>query len=199
MHKLPKLPFPIEKGIKPAISGRTLGFHFGKHHAGYVNKLNKAIKGTKFENTPLTQVIKETFDNEQTKGIFNNSSQHFNHSFYWNCMKPNGSTPSYKVKKVLEKSFGSFENFVTQFKQKAGTLFGSGWCWLVADGQNLEIIQTSNAMNPLPLNKKPLLVIDVWEHAYYLDYQNNRGESINKFFDVINWDFVEKKMIEAGL
>ncbi|KAJ3451084.1 superoxide dismutase [fe] 2 [Anaeramoeba flamelloides] len=196
---LPKLPYNIEDGIEPAISGKTISFHFGKHHNGYVTKLNNGIKGTKFENSSLEEIIKGTFENEEFKGVFNNSSQHFNHSFYWNSMFPNGKEPSQKVKEVLANSFGSFEDFLKQFKQKAATVFGSGWCWLVADGKNLEIMQASNAMNPIPLNKKPLLVIDVWEHAYYLDYQNNRGGSIDKFFQVINWEFVEQEMKKAGL
>ena len=175
--------------LEPHISQRTLEFHYGKHHAAYVNNLNKLIAGTPFEGKSLEEIIKNS-----NGGIFNNAAQVWNHTFYWNCMKPNPAKdkPKGKLMEAIIRDFGSFDEFKTKFIEKCATLFGSGWAWLVADKDGkLSIVQTSNAQTPLTDDLKPLLVCDVWEHAYYLDYQNVRANYLNEFWAVINWEFVE--------
>ncbi|KAJ5077928.1 superoxide dismutase [Anaeramoeba ignava] len=199
LHSLPKPPYRVEDGIFPAISSKTLDFHYNKHFAGYINKLNGFVKGTSLENKTLEETIKETAKDETKKAIFNNAAQAFNHNFYFNCMRPFGTQIPDSVKKILEKNFGSFDEFKKQFSEKANGLFGSGWCWLYSDNKKLGIMQASNAMTPLVFDQKPILVIDVWEHAYYLDYQNKRPDSVDKFFEVINWNFVEEQMKKADL
>lgn len=190
MIELPKLPYEMN-ALEPHISQKTLEFHYGKHHAGYVNNLNKLIAGTPFEGKSLEEIVKTS-----QGGIFNNAAQVWNHTFYWNCMTPNPkkTLPSGKLMEAIVRDFGSFEAFKEKFVNACVTLFGSGWAWLVADKEGkLSIVQTSNAQTPLTTEGvKPLLVCDVWEHAYYLDYQNLRANYVNEFWQIINWEFVEK-------
>ena len=189
MIELPKLPYEIN-ALEPHISQKTLEFHYGKHHAGYVTNLNKLIAGTPFENKSLDEIVKTS-----QGGMFNNAAQVWNHTFYWNCMTPNPkkAQPTGKLMDAIVRDFGSFDAFKEKFINACVTLFGSGWAWLVADKTGkLSIVQTSNAQTPLTEGLKPLLVCDVWEHAYYLDYQNLRANYVNEFWSLINWEYVEK-------
>ncbi len=185
-HDLPALPYETN-ALEPHISAQTLDFHYGKHHAGYVKKLNDAIPGTEFEDASLEAIIRKA-----SGGIFNNAAQVYNHNFYWLCMSPNGGgDPDGKLAAALTRCFGSIDEFRARFSEQARGLFGSGWAWLVQkpDG-SLAITQTSNAACPIASGDSPLLTCDVWEHAYYLDYQNARVDYIKAFWQVINWDFV---------
>ena len=187
---LPELPFPKDS-MKGIISEEAFDFHHGKHHATYVTNLNNLIAGTEFENMELDEIIKKS-----EGGLFNNAAQTFNHTFFWNCLSPNGGgTPSGNVFDAITKDFGSFDDFKDKFSKAATTLFGSGWAWLAKnpDGK-LEIIQLSNAGTPLTSNKKPILTLDVWEHAYYIDYRNARPKFIEKFWDIVNWDWASKQL-----
>jgi len=188
--ELPLLPYAID-ALEPVISKNTIEFHYGKHHQTYVTNLNKLIVGTPFENSSLDQMVLKA-----TGGIFNNAAQVWNHTFYWNSFKHNGGgLPTGKLGDAITNFFGSFDNFKEKFSVAALSLFGSGWAWLVltSDGK-LEIIQESNAGNPLRNGHTPILTIDVWEHAYYLDFQNRRADYINGFWNLINWDVVEKRL-----
>ena len=188
MIELPKLPYEMN-ALEPHISQKTLEFHYGKHHNGYVNNLNKLIAGTPFESKSLEEIVKTA-----QGGMFNNAAQVWNHTFYWNCMTPNPkkTVPTGKLMDAIVRDFGSFDAFKEKFINACVTLFGSGWAWLVADKEGkLSIVQTSNAQTPLTEGLKPLLVCDVWEHAYYLDYQNLRANYVNEFWSIINWEFVE--------
>jgi superoxide dismutase, Fe-Mn family len=190
IHELPKLPYAMN-ALEPYISQRTLEFHYGKHHQAYVTNLNKLITGTDAENFTLEDIIRKS-----TGGIFNNGAQVWNHTFYWNCMKPNGGhEPTGKLADAINKYFGSFAEFKDKFSAASATLFGSGWAWLVKkpDG-SLEITQESNAGNPLRSNLGPLLTCDVWEHAYYLDKQNLRPSYIADFFNLIDWEAVAARL-----
>lgn len=190
MFTLPPLPY-AKDALAPKISAETLEYHYGKHHQTYVDNLNKLTAGTEFENKPLEEVVRKS-----SGGIFNNSAQVWNHSFFWNCMKPQGGgAPTGAVADAINKQFGSFDKFKEQFSQAAVTLFGSGWAWLVRkpDG-TLAILQTSNAANPLTTGDKPLLTCDVWEHAYYIDYRNARAKFVENFWSLVNWDFVAKNL-----
>jgi len=185
-HELPKLPYALD-ALEPYISKRTLEFHYGKHHQAYVNNLNKLIVGTEFENASLEDIVRKAGG-----GIFNNGAQVWNHTFYWNCLKPQGGgEPTGPFAEALLKSFGSFSEFKEKFSTAAATLFGSGWVWLVRkeDG-SLGIVQESNAGNPLKNGATPLLTCDVWEHAYYLDKQNARPDYIADFWKLIDWNAV---------
>lgn len=186
-HKLPELPYALD-ALEPHISKETLEFHYGKHHNAYVTNLNNLVTGTEFEDMSLEDIIKKA----STGGIFNNAAQVWNHSFYWNCLSPNGGDkPVGVVIEEIEKSFGSFAEFKEQFTKSAVTNFGSGWTWLVQNGGgSLEIINTSNAGNPMTKGKTPILTCDVWEHAYYVDYRNARQQYIVAFWNLVNWDFV---------
>lgn len=190
---LPALPYD-KTALEPFISARTLEFHYGKHHQGYVNKVNRFIKGTRYQDMALPDIIRETSGMEHKKAIYNNAAQVFNHTFYWNSMKKGGGgRPSGNLADAVNRCFGDYGRFVTQFKNAAATQFGSGWAWLVQDGRQLKVIKTANADNPLALGMKPLLTLDVWEHAYYLDYQNKRGDYIQAWLDhLVNWEFAEK-------
>ena len=184
--ELPKLNYELD-ALEPVISKQTMEFHYGKHHQAYVNNLNNLIVGTEFENASLDEIVMKS-----TGGIFNNGAQVWNHTFYFNQFAKDGCTePRGELKVAIDKSFGSFDAFKDQFSKAAVTLFGSGWAWLVvnADGA-LEIVQTSNAANPMTSGKKPILTCDVWEHAYYLNYQNRRPDYIEAFWKLINWDVV---------
>ncbi len=188
--ELPKLPYAID-ALEPYISKQTIEFHYGKHHQAYVNNLNNLVPDTEFENASLEEIIKKA-----SGGIFNNGAQIWNHTFYWNCLKPNGGgIPTGKLLEAINKSFGSFEEFKQKFSTAAATLFGSGWAWLVKkqDG-SLEIVQESNAGNPLKNGHTPLLTCDVWEHAYYLDQQNKRPDYISSFWNLVDWDAVSARL-----
>jgi Fe-Mn family superoxide dismutase len=191
VHQLPALPFSLD-ALAPFISKETLDYHYGKHHAAYVANLNKLIPGTEFENLSLEEIVKKA----PAGGIFNNAAQIFNHTFYWHCLAPKkGGVPSGAVQEVVEEGFGSFGKFKEMFTAAAVTQFGSGWAWLVKDDNGkLTIEAMSNAGTPLKDNKKPLLVCDVWEHAYYIDYRNNRAGYVDAFWNLVNWDFVEQNL-----
>lgn len=185
-HELPELPY-AKNALEPHISEETLEYHYGKHHATYVDKLNKLIAGTKFESMPLEDIIKES-----TGNVFNNAAQVWNHSFYWKCLSPDGGgEPKGVLASEIEQSYKSYTEFKKQFSEAAIGNFGSGWTWLVknADGR-LEIINTSNAETPITDGKQPLLTCDVWEHAYYIDYRNARPSYLEAFWNIVNWDFV---------
>ena len=192
---LPELPY-IKDALEPHISSKTLEFHHGKHHNAYVTNLNKLIAGTPMEDLSLEDIILKSAKDPAMTGIFNNSAQVWNHTFYWNCMKKNGGgKPSGKISAEIDKAFGSFDKFIEELKNAAATQFGSGWAWLVKEGDTLKIMKTSNADTPMVHGVKALLTIDVWEHAYYLDYQNRRPDYIAAFFEnLVNWDFVESQM-----
>ena len=185
MIKLPELPYELTD-LAPNISQQTLSYHHEKHHAGYVEKLNTAITDHAFEDATLEKIIRKTDDT----GIFNNAAQTWNHAFYWHSMSPNTTKPSAKLSKAIDKSFSSFDNFKERFLAAASGQFGSGWAWLLAnkDGK-LKIKTTPNADTPITGKLRPLLVCDVWEHAYYLDYQNDRGAYLESFWTIINWEF----------
>ncbi|MBC8479206.1 MAG: superoxide dismutase [Fe], partial [FCB group bacterium] len=183
-HLLPELPY-AKDALQPHISAETLEFHYGKHHQAYVTNLNNLIPGTEFENLSLGDIIKKA-----SGGIFNNAAQVWNHSFYWNCLSPQGGgQPTGALAAKINDAFGSFEGFKEHFTKTAITTFGSGWAWLVknADG-SLEIVSTSNAGTPLTNGQTPLLTCDVWEHAYYVDYRNARPQYVEIFWNLVNWD-----------
>ena len=185
-HQLPELPYAMN-ALEPHISAETLEFHYGKHHATYVANLNKLIPGTEFEKSTLEEIIKKA-----SGGIFNNAAQVWNHTFYWNCLSPNGGgEPSGALGTAINSAFGSFDAFKQKFTDSAVTNFGSGWTWLVKNSDGaLEIVNTSNAGCPLTENKKPVMTCDVWEHAYYIDYRNARPKYLEHFWDLVNWEFV---------
>lgn len=192
MFTLPELPF--EKSSMPDFcSEETFDYHYGKHHAGYITKLNAAIENTEFANMELADIIRISHSTENLV-IFNNAAQHFNHSFFWESLSAESQTPSETLLEKINASFGSFEKFKEEFSTKAGALFGSGWTWLVADGDTLSIVQTHNADTPQTDGKTPLLTLDVWEHAYYIDHRNARPDFIAKFWNHVNWEKVEERL-----
>lgn len=191
MFKLRQLPFSQEE-ISEFLSLKTFEYHYGKHHQTYINNLNNLIKGSKFENANLFEIVLNS-----EGGMFNNSAQVFNHDFFWDCITPKPQAMSAEFKSAIEASFGSVEKFKEDFIAKATTLFGAGWCWLVLNGDKLEILQTGNAQVPMTEGKIPLLVVDVWEHAYYIDYKNARPNYLEKFWNFINWDFASKMYAAA--
>ena len=184
IHELPKLPYAMD-ALEPFISKRTIEYHYGKHHQAYVNNLNNLIPGTEFENASLEDIIRKA-----AGGIFNNGAQVWNHTFYWNCLKPQGGgEPAGKLAEALARDFGSFGDFKEKFSKAGATLFGSGWAWLILkENGSLEIVQESNAGNPLRNGAKPLLTLYVWEHAYYLDKQNARPDYIADFWNLVDWE-----------
>lgn len=191
------MPLPYAKeALAPHMSAQTLEFHHGKHHKTYVDTLNKLIEGTSYANAPLEEIIEASAEEEKERKIFNNAGQVWNHNFFWNCMKPKGGgVPKGDVAKALDGAFGDFDSFKTKFKEAATGQFGSGWAWLVMDQGKLDIVATGNAVNPLIAAQRPLLTCDVWEHAYYLDYQNRRADMVQTFLDhLVNWDFVEQNL-----
>lgn len=192
---LPNLPFE-KNALAPHISERTIEFHYGKHHNAYVVNTNKLIEGTDLSGQDLEAIITKTSKDASKASIFNNAAQVWNHSFYWNCMKPGGGgLPSGAIAKKIDSDFGSYDKFIEQFKNAGVTQFGSGWAWLVLKDGRLEIMKTSNADTPLAHGLKPILTVDVWEHAYYLDYQNRRPDYLGAFIDhLINWDFANSLM-----
>jgi len=197
-YELPDLPYDYN-ALEPYMSARTLEFHHDKHHAKYVSTFNEMTKDTELEEKPIEDVIKIAFQDSSKSGIFNNGAQAWNHTFYWNCLTPNGGgTPSGDLAEKLNAAFGGFDKFKEEFKNAAATQFGSGWAWLVSDGGTLKVTKTSNAENPIAYGQTPLLTLDVWEHAYYLDYQNKRPDFIQAFLDqMVNWDFVAKNLATA--
>jgi superoxide dismutase, Fe-Mn family len=196
--ELPPLPYPKD-ALEPHISTRTLEFHYGKHHQAYVTTLNNLVKDTPLAKQSLEEIIKATAKDESKTPIFNNAAQVWNHTFFWNCMKPNGGgRPTGDLAQRLEKAFGGYDKFVEQFKNAAVTQFGSGWAWLVAEGGQLKVTKTPNAVNPLSQGQTALLTVDVWEHAYYLDYQNRRPDFVQTVIDkLINWDFAAQNLAKA--
>lgn len=192
---LPPLPY-AQDALEPYISARTLSFHYGKHHQGYVNNLNKIVAGTKMASLPLAEIIHQTAGKPDQAGLFNNAAQVWNHTFFWQSMKPNGGgVPTGKLATRINATFGSFEAFKTAFSEAAMTQFGSGWAWLVQEGDALKIVKTANADTPLAHGQTPLLTCDVWEHAYYLDYQNGRKTFVQAFLNhLANWDFAATQL-----
>ena len=188
-HTLPPLPYAMD-ALQPTISKETLEYHYGKHHQAYVTNLNNLIKGTDFENASLEDIIKKS-----SGGVFNNAAQVWNHTFYWNSMKPNGGgAPSGALADAINAKWGSFDKFKEAFSKAGATNFGSGWTWLVkkSDG-SVDIVNTSNAGTPLTTSDKPLMTCDVWEHAYYIDYRNARQKYLESFWNLVNWYFAAKK------
>ena len=190
-HKLPPLPYATD-ALEPHMSKETFEYHYGKHHQAYVTNLNNLIKGTEFENASLEDIVRRS-----QGGIFNNAAQVWNHTFFWNCMKPNGGgKPSGALAKAIDAKWGSFDAFKEAFTKSAVGNFGSGWTWLVgkSDG-SVDIVNTSNAATPLTGSDKPLLTVDVWEHAYYIDYRNARPKFVETFLNnLVNWEFAEKNL-----
>jgi superoxide dismutase, Fe-Mn family len=193
---LPPLPY-AQDALSPSISANTISFHYGKHHQTYVNNTLKMIAGTEFEKASLEDIIKKTAGKSDQSGLFNNAAQVFNHDFYWKSMTPGGGgEPKGRITEMIGKSFGSYQKFSEAFSNAAATQFGSGWAWLVQDGNKLTVTKTSNADNPITMSVKPLITIDVWEHAYYLDYQNRRADYIKAFLDkLLNWSFAESNLV----
>ena len=187
---LPPLPY-AENALEPVLSAKTLSFHYGKHHKGYVDNLNKLIAGTEYADLPLEEIITRTAGKSEKTAIFNNAAQTWNHTFYWNSMRPNGGgePPAQLLQKIVA-SFGSLDACKKELAAAGVSQFGSGWAWLVLEGTLLKVIKTANADGPLTTGMKPLLTIDVWEHAYYLDYQNRRVDYANLVLDrLLNWEF----------
>ncbi len=190
VHVLPPLPY-AENALEPVISANTLSFHYGKHHRAYVDNTNKLIAGTDLVNLSLEELIRAVAGKPDKAGIFNNAAQTWNHTFYWHSLRPNGGgEPPAALKQAIEAAFGSFQKFKEELANAAVTQFGSGWAWLVRDGETLKVVKTGNAETPLVTGMQPLLTIDVWEHAYYLDYQNRRADYVNAVIDkLLNWEF----------
>ena len=192
---LPPLPYS-ESALAPVISANTLSFHYGKHHKAYVDNINKMIAGTEYADNSLEQIIKQTAGVADKQAIFNNAAQAWNHTFYWNSLKPGGGgAPTGEMQKKIEASFTSYDNFKKELATAATSQFGSGWAWLVSDKGALKVVKTPNAENPMTKGLTPLLTIDVWEHAYYLDYQNRRPDYVTAVIDkLLNWEFAMKNM-----
>ena len=193
---LPELPYP-ENALEPVISARTISIHYGKHHAGYVDKVNELVAGTPFDGRPLEEIIVDTAKDAKSTAIFHNAAQTWNHTFYWNSMRAKGGgEPAGKLKSAIERDFGEVAKFREAFSKAAAGEFGSGWTWLVAgkDGK-LKIVATDNADTPLADGETPLLTIDLWEHAYYLDYQDRRADYVAAWLDKLaDWSFAEKNL-----
>jgi Fe-Mn family superoxide dismutase len=192
---LPPLPYAND-ALSPHLSERTLNFHYGKHHAAYVANLNKLIEGTELSSETLENIIRKTAGDASRAAIFNNAAQAWNHAFYWQSLKANGGgRPSGNIARKINADFGSYEKFVEQFKNAGLTQFGSGWAWLVLNKARLEVVKTANADTPLAHDMKPVLTIDVWEHAYYLDYQNRRADYLDAVIgSLLNWDFADSNI-----
>lgn len=190
--ELPALPYP-ETALEPFLSADTMRFHHGKHHQAYVTTLNSLVKDSPYASKSLEEIIHLTANekDDSKTPIFNNAGQHWNHTFFWRSMKPNGGgTPPGELAQRIERDFGSLEKFKDMFQKAAVGQFGSGWAWLIAEKNELKIMKSSNAMTPIAIGKQPLLTCDVWEHAYYLDYQNRRPDFVRVFLDrLVNWEF----------
>jgi Fe-Mn family superoxide dismutase len=198
--RLPRLPYG-EDELAPYLSEETLRLHYAQHHRGYVRKANRLVRDTRLEKLPLVEIMRQSYRPKacQQNDIFNNAAQVFNHTFYWNSMKPDGGgAPSDFMRRWIDTSFGDYGSFCQAFTEAATGRFGSGWTWLVLSQGRLEIMTTANAQNPMVFDKLPLLTLDVWEHAYYLDYRNRRGEYVQAFLDhLLNWDFAAANLGEA--
>lgn len=191
MFTLSLLPFE-KNALEPYISSKTLDFHYGKHHQAYVDNLNKLILGTELETKSLENIILDTASDASRSGIFNNAAQIYNHDFFWKSLRSASisSEPDEKILGLINKSFGNLENFYSEFKAAALSQFGSGWAWLVLEGETLKIYKTANADTPIVHGLKPILTVDVWEHAYYLDYQNRRADFVDGILkNLLNWEF----------
>ena len=195
MFTLPPLPF-ADTALEPVISANTLSFHYGKHHKTYVDNLNNLVKGTDYESATLEKIITETAGKADKAPLFNNAAQIWNHTFYWDSMKGNGGgKPSGKIAQMIDAAFGGYDNFKKEFSATTVSQFGSGWGWLVLDGGALKVVKTANAEVPFTKGQKPLLTIDVWEHAYYLDHQNKRAAYVDAVIDrLLNWDFAAQNL-----
>ncbi|MEH2001969.1 MAG: superoxide dismutase [Nostoc sp.] len=193
------LPFDINALEPYGMKAETFEYHYGKHHKAYVDNLNKLTEGTELADKPLEEVIKISFKDSSKAGIFNNAAQVWNHTFFWNSLKPaGGGAPTGELAAKIDKDFGSFDKFKEEFSNAATTQFGSGWSWLIDDGGTLKVIKTPNAENPLAHGQKALLTLDVWEHAYYIDYRNARPAFIKNFLEqLVNWDFVAENLAKA--
>ena len=191
---LPELPW-AKDALAPTISAETIDYHYGKHHKAYVDNLNKFAAGTKYESMSLEEAVKAAAGQASEKKIFNNAAQVWNHTFYWNCLAPNaGGEPTGNIKSAIEKSFGSFADFKTKFNEAAVGQFGSGWAWLVKQGDGVEIVTTANADTPFATGGTCILTCDVWEHAYYIDYRNARPKYVEEFWKLVNWQFANKNL-----
>lgn len=197
--ELPPLPYAQDALESSGMSARTLEFHYGKHHAAYVTTLNTLVKDTELADKSLAEIIKVTYKDTAKAGVFNNAAQVWNHTFYWNGIKPSGGgAPTGELAAKIDASFGSLDKFKEEFKTAGATQFGSGWAWLIKDGDTLKVTKSPNAENPIAYGQIPLLTMDVWEHAYYLDFQNSRPNFMQNFVDhLINWDFVAQNLAKA--
>jgi Fe-Mn family superoxide dismutase len=195
---LPPLPY-ADTALAPVISANTLGFHYGKHHKTYVDNLNNLVKGTAHEGAALDKVIRDSAGKADQAAIFNNSAQIWNHTFYWHSLKPNGGgKPSGRLAAMIDSDLGGYDNFRKEFAATTVSQFGSGWGWLVVEAGKLKVVKTGNAEVPFTKGQTPLLTIDVWEHAYYLDYQNKRADYVNALIDkLLNWDFAAENLGKA--
>jgi Fe-Mn family superoxide dismutase len=195
---LPPLPY-AENALEPIITAKTMGFHYGKHHQTYVDNLNKLAAGTDYSDLPLEDIITGTAGRPERSAIYNNAAQTWNHTFYWQSLSPKGGgEPPAALQEMMKVSFGSVDACKKLIVNQAGAQFGSGWVWLVLDGEVLKVVKTGNADNPLTTEMKPLLTIDVWEHAYYLDFQNRRADYVNALLDkLINWEFAEQNLANS--
>lgn len=195
-HQLPPLPYP-EAALEPHISARTLSFHYGKHHQAYVNNLNNLLKGHALEHKSLDEVIKATAGKIEMASLFNNAAQIWNHTFYWQSMKKSGGgKPNGEIAKKIDSDLGGYEKFCELFKTAGATQFGSGWAWLTLEQGKLKVIKTHDAELPMTMGQQALITMDVWEHAYYIDYQNRRPDYIQVFLDhLINWDFANANLM----
>jgi Fe-Mn family superoxide dismutase len=195
---LPPLPY-ADTALAPVISANTLGFHYGKHHKTYVDNLNNLVKGTAHEGAALDKVIRDSAGKADQAAVFNNSAQIWNHTFYWHSLKPNGGgKPSGKLAAMIDSDLGGYDNFRKEFAATTVSQFGSGWGWLVVEAGKLKVVKTGNAEVPFTKGQTPLLTIDVWEHAYYLDYQNKRADYVNALIDkLLNWDFAAENLAKA--
>lgn len=195
--ELPPLPWDAGS-LEPTISARTMGLHYGKHHKAYVDKLNELVAGTPFASMRLEQVIAETAGKEQHRKIFNNAAQTWNHTFFWNGLAPGSGKPEGEIARRIDAELGGYDKFSKDFAQAAIDCFGSGWAWLAERGGKLEILATSNADNPLTRGATPLLTIDVWEHAYYVDYENRRPEFVKAVIEkLLNWRWAQQQLEQA--
>jgi superoxide dismutase, Fe-Mn family len=199
MIELPPLPYP-DNALATEISSNTISFHYGKHHKAYVDNTNKLIAGTELADASLEAIVKAAAGKPDKVGLFNNAAQVWNHTFYWKSMRPKGGgAPSGKLKEMIEKDFGGLDGFKKEFANAGITQFGSGWAWLVLDGGKLKCVKTPNAETPLTTAARPLVTMDVWEHAYYLDWQNKRPDYITAFLEkLINWEFAAENLAKAG-
>ncbi len=197
-YSQPALPY-AENALAPHISSDTIGFHYGKHHATYIKKYNDMVAGTPYDDQPIEDVILATANDPEKAGLFNNGAQAWNHSFYWNSLSPDGGgKPSGRIAEKIDADFGGYDAFKGELANAAATQFGSGWAWLALDNGTLKVVKTANAQTPLTNGMHPIVTIDVWEHAYYLDYQNRRPDYVATVIDeLLNWDFASQNFLNA--